>query len=93
MIASALSITDGLDARLEGAGEMLSGYDFVRLVAVFTASGVFWMTIWFLVEKVSMKRPLPGSTVLAFVVLVVSAYALVEVVTGGAVSLLAQPRL
>ena len=60
--------------------EMLTLSDFVRLLAVFTCSGIFWMTIWFLVEKVSMKRALPGSTGLAIVVLVVSAYLLIDVV-------------
>ena len=62
---------------------MLSASDFVRLLAVFSCSGIFWMMIWFLVEKVSMRRPLPGSTRLAVVLLVLSAYALIDVVTGG----------
>ena len=61
---------------------MLTPTDFVRLLAVFAWSGIFWMTIWFLLEKVSMKRALPGSTGLAIVVLVVSAYLLIDVVRG-----------
>ena len=59
---------------------MLSSSDFVRLLAVFSCSGIFWMMIWFLLEKVSMKQPLPGSARLAIVVLIVSAYALIDVV-------------
>jgi hypothetical protein len=51
------------------------------------------MMIWFLIEKISMKHPLPGSTGLAIVVLVVSAYLLVDVVTQeNAVAFLLPPR-
>ena len=60
---------------------MLPVSDFVRLLAVFVCSGIFWMMIWFLVEKVSLERPLPGSTGLAIVLLVAAAYGVVEVVT------------
>jgi hypothetical protein len=60
---------------------MLELSDLVKLLAVFVCSGIFWMMILFLVEKVSMKHPLPGSTGLAIVVLVVSAYLLIDVVT------------
>lgn len=71
---------------------MLQLSDIVRLLAVFVCSGIFWMMILFLVEKVSMKHPLPGSTSLAIVVLVVSAYLLIDVVTKqSAVSFLMPP--
>jgi hypothetical protein len=55
--------------------------DIARLLAVFVCSGIVWMMIWFLVEKVSLKHPLPGSIGFAIVVLVLSAYLLVDVVT------------
>jgi hypothetical protein len=72
---------------------MLQTSDVVRLLAVFACSGIFWMMIWFLIEKISMKRPLPGSTGLAIVVLVLSAYLLIDVVTqASAVSFLVPPR-
>jgi len=72
---------------------MLQASDIVRLLAVFVCSGVFWMMIWFLLEKVSMKHQLPGSTGLAVVVLVLSAYLLIDVVTQeSAVSFLMPPR-
>jgi hypothetical protein len=60
---------------------MLPFDNIARLMAVFTCSGIFWMMIWFLVEKISMKHPLPGSTGLAIVVLVAAAFLLIGVVT------------
>ena len=67
---------------------MLSLSDVMRLLAVFTASGVFWMMILFLVEKVSLNHPLPGSTGLAIVVLVASAYFVIAVVTKDSLALM-----
>lgn len=80
-------------ARVTKECPMMQISDLVRLLAVFTCSGIFWMMIWFLLEEISMKHPLPGSTGLAIVVLVVSAYLLVDVVTHASVVLfLAPPR-
>ena len=68
--------------------------DITRLLAVFVCSGIFWMMIWFLIEKVSLQHPLPGSTGLAIVVLVLAAYFLVGVVTKpDAVAFLVPPQL
>jgi hypothetical protein len=36
---------------------MLKLSEIIRLGVVFFCSGVFWMMVLFLVEKVSMKRP------------------------------------
>jgi len=67
---------------------MLSVSDLVRLLAVFAGSGIFWLMILFLIEKVSLKHPLPGSTGLAIVVLVASAYFVIAVVTKDGLALM-----
>lgn len=60
---------------------MLHTPDLVRLLAVFACSGIFWMTILFLVDRVSMDQSTPGSIPLAVLALVVSAYCLIGVVS------------
>jgi len=71
---------------------MLHSSDLVRLLAVFCCSGIFWLMVLFLIEKTSLKHPLPGSIGFAILVLVLSACLLVEVVTRDtAVSFLVPP--
>ena len=60
---------------------MLHASDLVRLLAVFACSGIFWMTILFLVDRVSIDQSRPGSIPLAVLVLLISAYCLIGVVS------------
>src|SRR5215471_5519701 len=70
-----------LAARHRRNSPMLHSSDLVRLLAVFCCSGIFWLMVLFLIEKTSLKHPLPGSIGFAILVLVLSACLLVEVVT------------
>jgi hypothetical protein len=73
---------------------MLHVPDIVRLLAVFACSGIFWMMILFLVDRVSMDQARPGAIPLAILVLVVSAYFLIDVVShNDAVALLVPAHL
>jgi xanthine/uracil permease len=71
---------------------MSGSAEVARFIVALFASGVFWLMVLFFVEKAWLRSRLPGSLIMAVLVMTLSALALFTVVDDGAWRRIASQR-